>query len=131
MKVLSKTELRLQERVRAICLSIDGVFEKLSHGEPTWWTRAPPKGKTFAMFDSHHHGAEHVSVVVAATLDVQRGLVGSDPERFRVPPYVGSKGWISIVLDTKPDWTMVEQLLRQAHVYVGTPKPRAPTTTRR
>jgi predicted DNA-binding protein (MmcQ/YjbR family) len=121
-KVLTKAELKLQDRVRRICTSIDGVFEKVSHGEPTWFTHA--KGKTFAMFDSHHHGAEHVSVVVAATLEVQRGLVANEPERFFVPPYVGSKGWVSIILDTTPDWTMVEQLLRQAHLHVSTPKPR-------
>jgi predicted DNA-binding protein (MmcQ/YjbR family) len=123
-KVLTTAELKLQDRVRRVCTSIDGVFEKVSHGEPTWFTRAPPKGKSFAMFDSHHHGAEHVSVVVAATLEVQRGLVASAPERFFVPPYVGSKGWVSIILDTKPDWTMVEQLLRQAYVHVSTPNPR-------
>ncbi len=123
-KVLTKTEQKLQDRVRRSCTSIDGVFEKVSHGEPTWFTQAPPKGKTFAMFDSHHHGAEHVSVVVAATLEVQRGLVASEPKRFFVPPYVGSKGWVSIILDTRPDWTMVEQLLKQAHVHVSTPKAR-------
>jgi predicted DNA-binding protein (MmcQ/YjbR family) len=116
---ISPAGKKLLTKVRATCLSIDGVFEKLSHGEPTWFTRTPPKGKTFAMFDHHHHGAEHIAVVVAATLDVQHGLVTSDPERFRIPPYVGNKGWISIILDTRPDWAMVDQLLRQAHAFIS------------
>ena len=30
-------------------------------------------------------------------------LVGADAERFFVPPYVGSKGWIGVRLDDKPD----------------------------
>jgi predicted DNA-binding protein (MmcQ/YjbR family) len=31
-------------------------------------------------------------------------LVGSDPERFAVPPYVGQHGWIAIYLDGDVDW---------------------------
>jgi predicted DNA-binding protein (MmcQ/YjbR family) len=107
-------------RVRKICLSIDGVLETVSHGEPTWWTKKG--GRTFATFDHHHHGAAHVGVVVAATLDVQRSLVSSQPEQFLVPPYVGSKGWVTCVLTGQPDWKLVEQLMRQAHSFIAAPK---------
>jgi predicted DNA-binding protein (MmcQ/YjbR family) len=105
------------ERLRGICMSIDGAFEKLSHGEPTWFTG--PKGKVFAMFDNHHHDAPHISGYFAATLDAQELFVAEDPERYWVPPYVGHKGWIAVVLDTGPDWKTVARLAQEAFTLVS------------
>lgn len=107
------------ERLRRICLSIDGAVEKTSHGEPTWF--AGEKGRVFAMFDNRHHGALHVSVWLPAPVGAQGGLVKSDPARYFVPPYVGVKGWIGVVLDTKPDWKVVESLVNEAFVLVAKP----------
>ena len=107
------------ERLRKICLAIPGAIEKPSHGEPTWFTG--PKGKVFAMFDNHHHGNEHISVYVPVTHEVQEMLVAEDPDRFWVPPYVGHKGWVAIVLDTKPDWRIVARLVQEAHAIVAAP----------
>jgi predicted DNA-binding protein (MmcQ/YjbR family) len=109
-------------KLRKICLAMPGAIEKLSHGEPTWFTGE--KGKVFAMFDNHHHGAAHISVHVAATLDAQDMLVTQDPERYWVPPYVGHKGWVGIVLDTGPDWKEVEHLVRAAYTMIAAPKPK-------
>lgn len=108
------------EPLRRICLSMPGAVEKLSHGEPTWF--AGPKGKVFAMFDDHHHGAAHISVWVPATHEVQEMLVAEDPERYWVPPYVGQKGWVAIVLDTDPDWRVIERLVQEAFATVAPPK---------
>lgn len=105
------------ERLRKICLAIPGAIEKLSHGEPTWFTGA--KGRVFAMFDNHHHGAPHISVYVPATHEIQEMLVAEDPERYWVPPYVGSKGWVAIVLDTKPDWREVARLVEAGFATVA------------
>jgi len=110
-------------RLRKICLAIPGAVEKESHGEPTWFTG--PKGKVFAMFDNHHHGAPHISVYVPGTVDLQEMLVAQDPERYWVPPYVGHKGWIAIVLDTKPDWKAVEKLVQESFRMIAASKPRA------
>lgn len=39
------------DRIRSICTSLDGVTEKLSHGEPTLFV----KKRVFVMFaDSHY-----------------------------------------------------------------------------
>jgi hypothetical protein len=105
------------ERLRKICLAIPGAVEKLSHGEPTWF--AGEKGKVFAMFDNHHHGGEHISVYVPATHEVQEALVAEDPGRYWVPPYVGHKGWVAIVLDTGPDWKMVARLVQEGFAMVA------------
>lgn len=90
----SDPETRRQlERVRALCLALPGATEKVAWGAPTF--RAP---KVFAMFDDHHHGADRVALWVPAEKGVQGALVGTEPERFFRPPYVGPSGWIGIVL---------------------------------
>jgi predicted DNA-binding protein (MmcQ/YjbR family) len=106
-------------RLRAICLALPEAGEKLSHGEPTWFAG---KGKVFAMYDNYHHGAPHASVWLPAPPGLQEALIESDPKRFWRPPYVGHKGWIAIVLDTKPDWNVVAGLVEQAFRFVATTK---------
>ena len=46
-------------------------------------------------------------------------LVGADPERFFVPPYVGSKGWIGMVLDDGPDRDEAAPLAARSHRLVA------------
>lgn len=106
----SKAEEKAIERVRRFCLSLPEATEKLAWGEPTF--RA---GKIFAMMDTHHHGADHVAVVMPAGFGVQEMLVKADPERYYVPPYVGVHGWVGARIDEKPDWGAVESLLRDAY----------------
>ena len=113
-----KTEA-LVARLRRICLELPEAREKLSHGEPTWFAG---KGKVFAMLDDHHHGAPHLGVWLPQPLGVQEDLISSDPQRFFRPPYVGPSGWVGVVLDTGPDWNMVEELVRAAYRHVATKK---------
>jgi hypothetical protein len=104
------------DRLRGICLALPEATEKLSHGEPTWFAG---KGKVFAMLDDHHHGARHLSVWLPAARGVQEGLIESDPKRYFRPPYVGSSGWVGVVLDTRPDWGVVGWLVEQAFRHVA------------
>ena len=110
---------RLLDRLRKICLALPEATEKLSHGEPTWFAG---KGKVFAMLDNHHHGASHLAVWLPQPLGAQEALVDADPERFFRPPYVGPSGWVGVVLDTKPDWNMVAEMVREAYLHVATQK---------
>ncbi len=107
---------RLLARLRPICMALPEAVEKLSHGEPTWFAG---KGKVFAMFDDHHHGAEHVSVWVPQPLGIQEQLIAADPVRFFRPPYVGPSGWVAVVLSTRPDWGEVEHLIREGYRHVA------------
>jgi hypothetical protein len=104
-KVRSQATLALIERLRKICMALPDVTEVLAWGEMTW--RAP---KIFAMTDTYHHGSKHLSVHLAAPAGAQAALIESDPDRFFKPPYTGGKGWIEVVLDTKPSWEMVASL---------------------
>jgi len=115
----TRTEAAIVKRLRAICLALPGVTEKVAWGEPTW--RA---GKIFAQMDTHHHGADHVAVWLPARPGVQEALVDEDPERFFRPPYVGLLGWIGVRLDRKPDWKIVAGLVANAYDEIATARPR-------
>ena len=108
----------LLARLRAICLALPEANERVSHGEPTWFAG---KGKVFAMLDDHHHGAAHLSVWLPVPLGAQEALIDSDPKRYFRPPYVGSSGWVGVVLDTRPDWALVGWLVEQAFRHVAHP----------
>src|SRR5205085_12210891 len=87
------------ERVRRICLALPETWEKISHGEPTWFVRK----KVFAMFSNNHHHDGHVAVTVPAAIGVQEMLIAKSPKKFYRPPYVGVRGWIGIELDRVSD----------------------------
>ena len=71
------------------------------------------------MLDDHHHGAAHLSVWLPQPFGAQEALIGSDPERFFRPPYVGVSGWVGVVLDMRPDWDAVAALVRDAFLTVA------------
>jgi len=50
---------------------------------------------------------------------VQSVLVGADPKRFFVPPFVGTKGWVGMLLEGKPDWAEVEAFVRRSYRLVA------------
>jgi hypothetical protein len=114
VRPLSRRDAPAVARLRALCLEFPEATEKVSHGEPTWFAG---KGKVFAMLDNHHHGSEHLSVWLPVPPGVQDDLVGADPARFFRPPYVGPAGWVGVVLDRRPDWTVVSKLLREAFLH--------------
>lgn len=68
--------------------------------------------KIFAM-DRGWNGA--ATVWCKAPEGSQSVLVGADPIRFFVPPYVGPKGWIGVRLDSDPDWNEVDALIRRSY----------------
>lgn len=115
---MAASKERLVARLRQICLELPEAVEKLSHGEPTWFAG---KGKVFAMLDDHHHGSAHLAVWLPQPAGRQADLIDADPARFFRPPYVGPSGWLGVVLDTSPDWAMVEALVADAYRHVARP----------
>ena len=96
-------------RLRALCLALPEVTEKVSHGEPTWFVR-----KTFVMYADHHHD-DRLAFWCAAPPGAQEELVAADPERFFRPPYVGGRGWLGVRLDRDPDWDEIAEIVRDAY----------------
>jgi hypothetical protein len=95
-------------RLRAICLALPEAVEKEAWGDPTWRVR----DRIFAM---EKRGDRRVSLWCKAPPGAQDVLVGADPARFFVPPYVGHKGWIGVRLDDGPDWGEVGALVRRSY----------------
>jgi predicted DNA-binding protein (MmcQ/YjbR family) len=96
------------ERLRAICLALPEAVEKQTWGDPTFRVR----DRIFAM---EKRGDGRVSLWCKAPPGSQMVLVGADPERFFVPPYLGHKGWVGVRLDRKPDWQEVAALVRRSY----------------
>jgi hypothetical protein len=111
------------KRLRRVCLSIPGVVEKISHGEPTFFT---PK-RVFAMFANNHHGDGHVAAWLPAGPGVQEALIEETPEIYFRPPYVGGGGWVGVEL-SKVDDGQLGALVREAFQLIaakdGRRKPR-------
>jgi predicted DNA-binding protein (MmcQ/YjbR family) len=103
------------ERVRAICMALPGATERLSHGEAAWFA---PGGRQFVTMSDHHHD-DRLALWCAAPDGAQADLVRAAPDRFFVPPYVGTRGWLGIYLDVPVDWDEVAILVRQGYEVVA------------
>lgn len=97
-------------KLRALCLEAPGSSEKVSHGEPSWWVG----GRQFAMMSTFHHD-DRLAVWLNAPEGAQEALVGGNPDRYYVPPYVGIKGWLGARLEPdRVDWEELAMLVDQA-----------------
>lgn len=98
------------DRLRAICLGFPEAEEAGGVGNPSFKVR----GKIFAMRHSLHE-VDRWSVWFKALAGVQGMVVASDPVRFFVPPYVGSKGWIGAYLDVEQDWDELADFVEESY----------------
>jgi hypothetical protein len=96
------------DRLRAICLALPEAVEKETWGDPTFRVR----DRIFALV---RHGDGRLSFWCKAPEGSQMVLVGADPDRFFVPPYIGHKGWVGVRLDPEPDWAEVAALVRRSY----------------
>ncbi|MDN5748077.1 MAG: MmcQ/YjbR family DNA-binding protein [Pseudonocardia sp.] len=112
------------ERLRALCLALPEVTEKVSHGEPTWFVR-----RVFVSLADHHHD-DRLAFWCAAPPGAQEELVAAEPERFFRPPYVGGRGWLGVWLDVEVDWDEIAEIVTDAY-RVTAPKKLAALVTQR
>jgi hypothetical protein len=94
-------------RVRRICATLPETTERLSHGEPTFFTRK----KVFAMLANNHHHDGHIAVWIPASQGLQAMLIKTSPKKFFKPPYVGVRGWVGIDLEQMGDEELAGHLL--------------------
>lgn len=98
------------KKVRELRFALPEATEKEAWGCPTFRV----KGKQFAMMLNNHHGDGRLALWIKSTFEEQQTLAGADPERFFVPPYVGTQGWVGVRLDRDLGWDTVDELLRDA-----------------
>jgi len=95
-------------RLRPICLQLPEAQERETWGEATFRVRE----KIFCM---HIADADEPALWCKAPSGSQDILVGADPKRFFVPPYVGHKGWVGMRLDQRVDWREVAALVVRSY----------------
>jgi hypothetical protein len=90
--------------VRSFALSLPEAEER-----ETWETATfRVRNKIFVMFDEKER-----NLWIKSTYDEQQALITMNPDAFFVPSYVGSKGWIGVVV-SKAERGEVEELLTEA-----------------
>jgi hypothetical protein len=108
----------VEAEVRAICLALPGVTEKLSHGSPAFFA-----GKQFVMlWPGGHHDHQFPHLWCAAPEGAQEELVATEPDRFFRPPYVGSRGWLGLRLDGPVDSAELTAICTDAYRAVASRK---------
>ena len=90
--------------VRSFALSLPEAEERETWGDATFRVR----DKIFVMFDEQER-----RLWIKSTRDEQQALIAMDPDTYFVPSYVGSKGWIGVVV-AKADRGEVEELVTEA-----------------
>lgn len=105
-------------RVRRICLALPEAHEKIAWGAPTFRVR----DRQFAMCLDNHHGDGRIALWCKAPPGAQEALVGADPTRFFVPPYVGIHGWLGIHLDKGLDWGVIAGLVKDGYLEIAPKK---------
>ncbi len=84
---------------RRIALAFPEAVEKETWGHPTFRVR----DKMFMGMNT-----EGTTATVKATREAQAALVGSEPETFSIPAYVGQHGWVAIDLARVDDEELAE-----------------------
>jgi len=108
----------VEKRVRAICMELPEVTEKLSHGAPAFFVK-----KQFVMLWPHgHHDHQFPHLWCAAPPGAQAELIETEPDRFFRPPYVGTRGWLGVRLDGKIDWDEIAEACADAYRTVAPKK---------
>lgn len=110
---------RTLQSLREVCLGLPETSERPSHGAPTFFVRGK---RPFLMVLTDHHGDGRFAIWCAAAAGVQGMLVGADPERFFVPPYVGHRGWLGVRLDRGIDWDELAGIAEDAYAEVAPAK---------
>src|SRR3954470_5357894 len=98
--------------LRKICLALPETSERLSHGAPTFFVR---EKRAFLMVMDNHHGDGRFAIWCAAPEGMQQMLVEADPDKFFVPPYVGTRGWLGVRLDRGLDWDELAGIAEDAY----------------
>lgn len=107
-------------RVRALALAFPDAAEKISHGQPAFFTT-----KVFAYYggsvkvDGVYRRHEQ-SLLVLIDPGEREALLAED--RCFVPAYLGASGWIGIDLAGDTDWAEVDELLDASYRRTAGPR---------
>jgi predicted DNA-binding protein (MmcQ/YjbR family) len=115
MKKTSAEDRRLV-RLTKICLALPEVTRRYNGQHAGFSVRK----KTFAWFLNDHHGDGMVAVTCKVLPGDNKALSEAQPQRFYLPAYVASKGWVALRLDAgEIDWDEVSELVRGSYQLIA------------
>lgn len=103
------------DRLRAICLALPEVTERLNHGQPSFVVR----GRRTVV--QYLDGTDRFGVVgmwCPAPPGVREDLVEAEPDRFYRPELGGSE-WVGVRLEVDPDWAEITAIVEDAYRVVA------------
>ncbi len=99
-------------RVTQICLALAETNTE-RHGSHAAFLVGKKK---FAYYLDNHHGDGIVAVTCKVAPGDNQLLVKAQPERFYLPAYLASRGWVALRLDgAEIDWEEVRELLHESY----------------
>ena len=106
-------------RVQEICLGLPEAVCEL-HGDHASFL---VKKKTFTYYLNNHHGDGIVGVNCKVLPGDNAALVKAQPEKFYMPAYIASRGWVGLRLDlAHVDWEEVADLISGSYQLVAPKK---------
>lgn len=94
-------------RFTKICLSLPEATREDKGQHAAFLVRK----RIFAYYLNDHHGDGIVAVTCKVLPGDNTALAAASPERFYMPAYIGSRGWVALRLDVgEIDWDEVSEL---------------------
>ena len=101
-----------RKRLTAICLALPEATCKDLGQHAAFLVRK----KIFAYYLNDHHGDGVVGVTCKVAPGDNQVLVKAQPERFYLPSYLASRGWVALRLDVgELDWDEVAELMADSY----------------
>jgi hypothetical protein len=101
----------VRERLTKLCTSLPEVEARA--GQHVGFE---VRRRRFAWFLDDHHGDGRLALNCKGPPGESTRLAEEHPDRFFIPAYLGSRGWIGLWLDTGGvDWDEVERLVVDAY----------------
>jgi len=115
-KTKPRTEDRRLVRLTKICLALPEAARECHGAHAGFLVRK----RTFAYFLNDHHGDGIVAVTCKTLPGDNVALAAAQSERFYLPSYIGSRGWVALRLDVGAvDWDEVSELVIGSYLLVA------------
>jgi predicted DNA-binding protein (MmcQ/YjbR family) len=73
-------------------------------------------GRRFGYYLHNHHGDGRVAINCKAEQEANKILVNFGPDRFHIPAYLGSRGWIGLWIDLPHvNWDEIESVITDGY----------------
>lgn len=95
-------------RIRALCLALPEAVERPFGGH----TAPSFRVKDRLFVTTYEDGS---AMTLKAGPGIQQALIAEHPDRFFVPAYVGSKGWVGVSLLVEQDWEELAEVILDSY----------------